>query len=102
VNAKNIPDFMQELCSGKEHKFKGFNNLSQEKTYSHNQITILKTKIESINPDDRDNKLYRYGPDAVVKVDMICEYVFNKNGYDEVKPESVKTKLAAAIQKTGT
>ena len=102
INAKNIPDFMQELCTGKEHKFKGFNNSSQENTFSHNPITILKTKFESINPDDKDNKLYRYGTDAVVKVELVCEYVFNKKGYDEVKPESVKTKLAASIQKIGT
>jgi len=22
-------------------------------------------------------------------LDLVCEYIFNKNGYDEIKPESV-------------
>jgi hypothetical protein len=26
-------------------------------------------------------------------LDLICEYIFNKNGYDEIKPESVKELL---------
>ena len=36
------------------------------------------------------HRLYRYGDDAVVRLDLICEYIFNKNGYEKIKPESVK------------
>jgi len=34
--------------------------------------------------------LYRYGEDAVVELELVCEYIFNKKGYDEIKPELVK------------
>ena len=100
VRAKDVPNFLQGLCSGKQHKFKGFHNeLPQEKSFNHNLITILKTNIDAINLEDKDNRLYRYGPDAAVKVELLCEYVFDKKGYDEVKPASVQKKLEAMIKR---
>jgi len=30
----------------------------------------------------------------VVELDLICEYLFNKSSYEEIKPESVKKELA--------
>jgi len=29
----------------------------------------------------------------VVELDLICEYVFNKDGYDAIKPESIKKQV---------
>lgn len=91
INIKSILPFMQQLCSAKEHKFRGFTGDEQEQTFKHNQITILETKFRSI--DEEPYSLYRYGEDAVVELDLICEYIFNRKGYEEIKPEPVKETL---------
>lgn len=93
VSTKAVLHFMQELCSAKQHKFKGWSGNGQEQIFKHNQITILKSDIEPIDREEQTHSLYRYGEDAVVKLDLICEYTFNKNGYDEIKPASVKETL---------
>jgi len=90
LSTKVVLPFMQKLCSAKQHKFSGWDNNGQEQVFGHNQITILEYSIASIDREDRTHKHYRYGEDAVVKLDLSCEYIFNKNGYDEVKPEAVK------------
>ena len=96
VNSKSVLSFMQQLCSAKEHKFAGFSGESEKpQTFRHNQITILESNISPIDREDSDHKLYRYGEDAVVKLDLICEYIFNKKGYDEIKPPSMKELLKA-------
>lgn len=90
VSTKAILPFMEELCSGKEHKFRGYFGGQQGQVFRHNQITILESDIGPVNREDKKHLLYRYGEDAVVELDLVCEYVFNKNGYDEIKPESIK------------
>ena len=90
ISTKAILSFMQQLCSAKQHEFRGFSGEEQERIFRHNQITILESNIKSIDQEDRTHDLYRYGEDAVVELDLICEYIFNRNGYDEIKPESVK------------
>jgi len=90
ISTKAILSFMQQLCSAKQHEFRGFLGEEQEQIFKHNQITILESNIRSIDREDRTHNLYRYGEDAVVELDLICEYIFNRNGYDEIKPESVK------------
>ncbi len=90
ISTKAILSFMQQLCSAKQHKFRGFSGEEQEQIFKHNQITILESNIRSIDREDITHNLYRYGEDAVVELDLVCEYIFNRNGYDEIKPESVK------------
>jgi len=90
ISTKAILSFMQQLCSAKQHEFRGFSGEEQERIFRHNQITILESNIGSIDREDKTHNLYRYGKDAVVELDLICEYIFNRNGYDEIKPESVK------------
>jgi len=90
VSTKAVLPFMQQLCSAKQHEFRGFFGESQEQIFKHNQITILESNIRSIDRGDETHSLYRYGEDAVVELDLICEYIFNKAGYDKIKPESVK------------
>ncbi len=112
ISAKDILPFIKELCSDKESKFRGFQRQGSEQTFRHNQITVLEYDISSINrgmdtgqyDEQREmmfdagidglqgetHRLHRYGDDAVVRLDLICEYIFNKNGYEEIKPESVK------------
>ncbi|MFA5251829.1 MAG: hypothetical protein WC454_04515 [Phycisphaerae bacterium] len=93
VNTKAVLPFMQQLCSAKQHKFRGFSGEEQEQIFKHNQITILESNIRGIDRKDAIHNLYRYGEDAVVELDLICEYMFYKSGYDEIKPESVKELL---------
>ena len=90
VSAKTTPLFTRQLCTAKQHKFKGFNREGPDQHYEHNQITILKSMIKSFSRDDSEHSLYRYGEDAVVELDLVCEYIFSKRAYDEIKPESVK------------
>jgi len=93
VSAKAVLPFMRELCSAKEHRFKGFFGEEQEQIFKHNQITILESRISPVDREDETHNLYRYGEDAVVELDLICEYIFNKKGYEEIKPETVKKEL---------
>ncbi len=90
VQAKEVMRFMKELCSSKGHEFRGFSNeLTEPQFYKHNQITILGADISAIDSASSAHKLYRYG-DAVVKLSLMCEYIFEKNGYDTIKPASLK------------
>jgi len=96
VSTDGILPFMKELCSSKSHKFSGFYGKQPEQVLKHNQITILETRISSIDRQDPEHQLYRYGQDAVVRLDLICEYIFNREGYDEVKPQLIKDESARA------
>jgi hypothetical protein len=90
VSARAVLPFMQELCSAKQHEFGGFFGEQQRQPFKHNQITILESEITPIDREDESHELYRYGEDAVVELDLICEYIFDKDGYDEIKPELVR------------
>jgi hypothetical protein len=90
VSTKAIIPFMQELCSAKEHKFSGWTGQDSPKTFKHNQITILESRVKPVDMTLKSNMDYRYGSDSVVQVEIVCEYIFNKNGYDAIKPEQVK------------
>jgi hypothetical protein len=100
VSTKAILPFMQQLCSAKRHKFRGFSGEEQEQIFKHNQITILESNIRLIDQEDKTHDLYRYGEDAVVELDLICEYILDRSGYDEIKPESVK--VESAVEEEGT
>lgn len=94
VRADAVLPFMQELCSAKEHKFSGYLQREPEQTFKHNQITILESNITSIDTESLDHDLFRYGDDAVVELDLICEYILNRAGYyEEILPEEVKKSM---------
>lgn len=91
VSTKAVLRFMQQLCSAKRHIIRESSGQIEAPRYAkHNQITILESKISSIDRQDETHNLYRYGEDAGVELNLICEYIFSKKGYDEIKPESVK------------
>jgi hypothetical protein len=94
VRTKEILSFMKELCSSKSHKFSGFFNELTEQTYKHNQITILRASIESLDLQGSEHNLYRYGDDAVVKLTLLCEYIFERSGYEEIKSTALKPKTS--------
>ncbi len=102
VGADAVLPFMQEFCSAKEHQSRGWKGqLLPPQTHKHNQITILESNIRLIDAqNDQNHYLYRYGEDAVMELDLICEYIFNKTGYDEVKPETIKKELQGEEAKT--
>ena len=93
VSAKAVLPLMQELCSAKQHKFSGYFGEQQQQTFRRNQIAILEYDITSIDREDTNHNLYRYGEDAVVSLKLVCEYIFNKSSYDTIKPDSVKESL---------
>jgi len=102
VSAEAVLPFMEELCSAKQHKFRGYPlGDAPEQTFKHNQISILESNIQPIDPESAEHAYYRYGEDAVVELDLICEYIFNKAGYDKIKPEAIKNELQPE-QETGT
>jgi len=91
VSTRDFMPFIQELCSAKEHTY--IDESGQEHIYKHNQITILETKLNSVDKVNMDHLNYSYGDGGVVELDLICEYIFNKDGYEHLKPETVKTTL---------
>ena len=91
VSIKDFMSFMKELCSSKEHQY--IDELGQTHTYKHNQITIIETNVESVDKEDFDHTNYHYGNSGVIKLDLICEYILKKDGYEYIKPESVKATL---------
>lgn len=98
VGANAVLPFMKELCSAKQHKFKGYFEEGPDQTFKHNQITILESSTKAVEPESQDHYYYRYGDDAAVELDLICEYVFNKAGYEPIKPQAIKDELKAEIQ----
>ena len=99
ISTKAVLPFMQELCSAKQHVVRDAGSLAGDPNpqdaglSKHNQITILENKIRSIDQAEQEgiaHRFYRYGQDIVVELDLICEYIFNKEGYDDIKPESAK------------
>jgi len=95
VNTKSVLPFMKELCSAKEHVFRGYpDGTDPPQTFKHNQITILESKLGSINRNDMTHRYYRYGDESVVTLDLVCEYIFNVESYKSLIPEPVEKDLA--------
>jgi hypothetical protein len=92
LKASDVMRFMQELCSAKTHQFSGWRGDQPERTFKHNQITILESQITPVDREGRDHTGYEYGPDEAVDVDLICEYVFNKAAF-EIEKGTIVPKL---------
>ena len=102
VGVKSVLPFIKELCGAKQHKFKGFfDEQPQAQVFSHNQITVLESKFVAVDRSNAFHSLYRYGQDAVVELDLVCEYVLKKKAYDMIKPNEVKGEPEPAGQPTG-
>ncbi|MBN2512876.1 MAG: hypothetical protein JXB18_08070 [Sedimentisphaerales bacterium] len=93
--------FMKELCSMKPHTFReGFLEKGKPETSAHNQITVLQFDIEPVLRDDAAHAYYRYGKNAVVRLNLVCEYLFSRQGYDVIKPAPVKKVLGQEVPGT--
>jgi len=97
VNAKDTLAFMKQLCTAKEHKFAGWKGNEPAQKFAHNQITILESTTAPVDPEGMEHMAYRYGDAPVVELDLICEYLFSKAAYENVKPEQVKTDIVDAV-----
>jgi hypothetical protein len=96
VDSKSVMPFMKELCSTKPHTYlEKFDPKGKPESASHNQITILQFHVEPVIRDNGVHTYYRYGPDAVVRLNLVCEYLFARQAYDVIKPEPVKKIIAA-------
>ncbi|MHC4856863.1 MAG: hypothetical protein ACYTBY_03495 [Planctomycetota bacterium] len=97
VENQHVLAFMKELCSEKPHTFReDFKSDGQEKESRHNQITVLQSDLRIIEKKSEEHGLYRYGDKPVVWVDLVCEYLFNRAGYDSIKPNPIKERLEQA------
>jgi len=94
-----VMPFMKELCSAKEHTWK---ENGVEQTGQHNQITILKSQVMPVDLSAPENMAYRYGDQAVVRVSLVCEYLFNRAAYDAIQPESVKKRIGRSKDSSAT
>lgn len=92
VRADSLLTFMHELCSEKEHEFAGYRGDEPKQTFKHNQISILESRVKSVSPESLEHRYYRYGQEPTVEVELICEYIFNKKGYEPIYPEALKAK----------
>jgi len=94
IEPSMIDSFMKELCSEKVHQYRqGYRKDGKIEQGVHNQITILKYSHEPIDRESKEHQYYRYGDSAAVRLDLICEYIFVKKGYDKIKPEIIKKYL---------
>jgi len=100
IRVNDILKFMDELCSEKTHYFSGYKNDQPMQQFKHNQITILQSNVEPVNREDQNHKRYRYGQEAIVNLNLICEYIFNKEGYDAIEPNSAEQGLAPSSEET--
>lgn len=94
VDSRYTQAFLKELCSSKPHVYRvGFKENGELRQARHNQITILGSTFSAVDKQSPAHLYYRYGTDAVMRVDLVCEYVFSRKAYDEIKPEPVKVLL---------
>ncbi len=97
VDSRQTLAFMRELCSEKEHTFREeFKADGRQVSSRHNQITILQNSISVVEPDNPLHELYRYGSGATMQLDLVCEYVLDRRGYDAIKPTMIKQALGQA------
>lgn len=90
IKADDVLKFMAALCSEKEHTFAGYKGSQKPEKYKHNQITILQSSIEPIDRESSEHKRYYYGENAVVLLNLVCEYDFIRQGYDPIKPKFIQ------------
>ncbi len=100
VGAEQVMPFLRELCSAKTHKFRGWLGDEPEQTFQHNQITVLESNVIPVDLEGPDHSIYRYGPEPVVDLDLICEYAFQKAAYEPVKPQLIKNDILGTTEET--
>jgi hypothetical protein len=94
ASSSSVMRLMRELCSVKQHTYhQGYAKNGPVRNGQHNQITILRSEVLPVDLTSKQHEYFRYGNDAVVRVDFVCEYILPRAGYDTIKPESIKVAL---------
>jgi len=101
LESNAVFSFMKELCREKEHKFYGDDGKGQEETFKHNQITIMEFLQEPVDRQALVHSNYRYGDAPVVKLNLVCEYIFHRIAYDDIKPQAIKELLDPGLAASG-
>jgi hypothetical protein len=96
VRSADAMRYVQELCSAKTHKFRGWLGDQPEQTYKHNQISILESQIAPVDREDFDHSSFQYGEDEVVDVDLVCEYALVRAAYASLIPKEVLDDIEAS------
>lgn len=103
IDNRHVLSFMQELCSEKEHTSReDFQEDGRVIASRHNQITILESAVSAVEKDNPTHELYRYGDGAVMRLDLVGEYLLNRKGYDAIKPDPIKESLGQLETQPGT
>lgn len=103
IDNRHVLAFMRELCSEKEHFLReDFKPDGAQIQSRHNQITILQNSVAVVDISNPIHELYRYGNGAAMQLDLVCEYLLNRKGYDSIKPEPIKKFLGQQDGQTGT
>jgi hypothetical protein len=102
VKASEQMHFMQELCSAKTHKFRGWHGDQPEQTYKHNQISILESTVSPVDRESFDHSGFQYGNDEVVSEDLICEYLFYVPAYGKIQPKEIGEDITKSASATST
>ncbi len=83
-------EFMKNLCRAKTHVFKGYVGDQSEQRFKHNQITILASHTKPLVQNSMTHQFYRYGDNAVVELNLTCEYLLPFEGYAVWEPAILK------------
>jgi hypothetical protein len=95
MRSSSLMPFVKQLCSEKKHVFKGFDGKAAPQELVHNQITVIGGSVSPVDVTVDETLNYRYGTEALYKVNFVCEYIFSRSGYDAIKPAIVKNPPAA-------
>ncbi len=89
LDSRQLMNFYDELCSKKSHKYRPNHDIRAEFAEAeHNQITILESTAQAIERSDPIHELYRYGDASVMRVDLVCEYLFSREGFEKKSKEN--------------
>lgn len=99
LDNRSVLAFMKELCTEKAHTYyPDFDASTGDPIESrHNQISILESNITVVDKADPAHELYRYGKSAAMRLDLVCEYLFVRKGYDMIKPDPIRKRLGQEI-----
>jgi len=92
IDMNALLPFINELYKAKEHTY--IDDDGTRHTFKHNQITILNSKSQYINPNYIEHLYYRYGEGSIIELELTCEYIFNRKGYET--PKTIKAMFSEA------
>lgn len=94
ADSQAILPFYKELCSGKPHTFREQYKADGKVIEGvHNQITIMESTVSAVDMKSPEHTYYRYGSAGAMRVDLVCEYLLCREGYDLIKPTPVKNEI---------